>query len=540
MPDEKCVAKYLRLSLEDDDVIDESNSITNQRIVLSQYIANCEELKGMNVLEFKDDGYSGTNFNRPGFQEMMLQCRKGKISTIIVKDLSRFGRNHIEVDTYLEQIFPFLGIRFIAVNDNIDSKSFDLGLPGMDVGFRNIINEHHSVDTSQKVKCSFRERMKAGKYMGARAPYGYIKPDEDVTSLVINPETAPIVQRIFHLYVSEDYNITQIARWLNENEIMCPGQYKKEVLKTGVKNTTNRFIWYPTTVRLILTTETYLGKTVGGKWKVATVGSNKHVKTEENEWIVVEGTHEAIISRELFERAQEKLEKRSRKKRRSHTNNYPLKGKLVCGGCGQKLVHISRCNPHVKCPRKFNSTNMDCLRENLYDEELNSLVLRAIKLFASIADGSKLILEGQRNELRKTVNSATKLIRRCEDQINRLKHEKSEQYMRYALEEITENDYLQKTEELDKIIADKENEAKHCKSVQEEATERLIHFPRASKGCLMDIVANENELTKELVDEFIKEVKIFADKRIEIEWNFADELIRFVDECKEKNLVSVS
>ena len=219
MSDGKCIVKYLRLSLEDEDMLDESNSITNQRIVIGQYIASKNEFKNTEVLEFKDDGYSGTNFDRPGFQSMMELVRDGKVSTIIVKDLSRFGRNHIEVDTYLEQIFPFMNVRFIAINDNVDSMKYESGMPGIDVGFRNIINEHHSIDTSVKVKRTLIQRQKAGKYMGARAPYGYLKPDEDVTSLVINPETAPVVKMIFQKYLN-GMNITQLARYLNEQKII--------------------------------------------------------------------------------------------------------------------------------------------------------------------------------------------------------------------------------------------------------------------------------------------------------------------------------
>ena len=232
MQDGKCIVKYLRLSLEDDDIMDESNSITNQRIIIGQYIAGKKEFKDAEVVEFKDDGYSGTNFERPGFQEMMELVREGKVSTIIVKDLSRFGRNHIEVDTYLEQIFPFLDVRFIAINDHVDSSHYDSGMPGIDVGFRNIINEHHSIDTSVKVKKTLIQKRKAGKYMGARAPYGYLKPDEDVTSLVINPETAPIVKMMFQKYL-DGMNITQLTRYLNEQGIMCPGQYKNCLLYTS-------------------------------------------------------------------------------------------------------------------------------------------------------------------------------------------------------------------------------------------------------------------------------------------------------------------
>ncbi len=528
----KCVAKYLRLSLEDDDMLDESNSITNQRITLGQYITSNDEFKGMEVLEFKDDGYSGTNFDRPAFQEMMSLVREGEIGTIIVKDLSRFGRNHIEVAAYLEQIFPFLGIRFIAVNDNVDSIEFESGLPGMDVGFRNIINEHHSIETSEKVKCSFKQKMREGNYMGARAPYGYLKPDDNVTSLVINPETAPIVKRIFELYVDKGLNITQIAKLLNEEGIMCPGQYKKEVLKTGVKNTTNKFIWYPTTVRLILTTETYVGTVIGGKWKVAAVGSKNHVKTSEDEWIVVEGAHEAIITKELFDSAQEKLERLSRKKKLKHNNDYPLKGLLFCGGCGQSLTHITRCRPHIKCPRKFNASEQECLKENLYDEELNAIVLNAVKLFAGFAENAAPVLEAQKAELKSTVNEAAKIIRKNKEQIERLQHEKTELYMRYALEEISEDDYSNQNKKSDLKIKKAEAEIKKYSVIQEKAVTKLIELPEKSEESLVELVTGVEVLTREIALAFIRSIRIYGDKRLEIDWNFRDEFIQFVERCQ--------
>lgn len=532
MSDDKCIIKYLRLSLEDDDILDESNSITNQRIVIGQYIASKNEFKNTEVLEFKDDGYSGTNFDRPGFQSMMELVRDGKVSTIIVKDLSRFGRNHIEVDTYLEQIFPFLNVRFIAINDNVDSMHYESGMPGIDVGFRNIINEHHSVDTSEKVKKTLKQLQKAGKYMGARAPYGYLKPEEDVTSLVVNPETAPVVQMIFQKYL-EGMNITQLARYLNEQGIMCPGQYKKEVLKLEVKNTTNKYIWYPTTVRLILRTETYVGTTISGKWKVEAVGSSKHVKTREEDWIVVEGTHEPIISKEIFDAVQEKLELNSRKRRHTHISEYPLKGLLKCGGCGQKLVHISRCNAHFKCPRKFTVENTDCITDNVYEDEFNEMIFRAIKLFAKISDNAEPVLELQKAELKSKVNEAAKKIRGAKDSISRYKHQKTELYMRYAMEEIQEKEFARKNARLDRQIEEATNEITKKELEQQEAAEQLLELPADGRQCLTDLIEGSEQLTREIAVAFIREIKVYQDKRIEIEWNFDDELVRYVENSQE-------
>lgn len=532
MSDDKCIVKYLRLSLEDDDILDESNSITNQRIVIGQYIASKNEFKNAEVLEFKDDGYSGTNFERPGFQKMMELVRDGKVCAIIVKDLSRFGRNHIEVDTYLEQIFPFLNVRFIAINDNVDSLNYDSGMPGIDVGFRNIINEHHSIDTSEKVKKTLLQRQKAGKYMGARAPYGYLKPDEDVTSLVINPETAPVVKMIFQKYL-DGMNITQLARYLNEQGIMCPGQYKKEVLKTGVKNTTEKYIWYPTTVRLILTTETYVGTTIGGKWKVASVGSSKHVKTKEEDWIVVEGTHEPIISKEMFDAVQEKLELNSRKKKKIHNTIYPLKGLVKCGGCGQNLHHVTRCNAHFKCPRKFNTSNPDCATDNLYDDELNGMVFRAIKMFAKVSDNADPVLELQKTELKSKVNEAAKKIRNAKDSISRYKHQKTELYMRYAMDEITEEEFSRKNGRLDKQIERETNEMAQREQEQKDAAEKLLELPADGRQCLTDLIEGSEKLTREIAVAFVRSIKVYKDKRIEIEWNFDDELVKYVEKTQQ-------
>lgn len=533
MSNGKCIAIYLRLSLEDDDIMDESNSITNQRIIIRQYLAEKKEFKDARVLEFKDDGYSGTNFDRPEFQKMLELIREEKVSTVIVKDLSRFGRNHIEVDTYLEHIFPFLNVRFIAINDNVDSDHYNSGVPGIDVGFRNIINEHHSIETSVKIKKTLEQRQKEGKYIGARAPYGYLKSDENKTNLVINPETAPIVKMIFQKYL-DGMNITQLARYLNEQGIMCPGQYKKEVLKSGVKNTTNKYIWYPSTVRLILTTETYTGTTIGGKWKVVTVGSNRHMKSKEQDWIVVEGTHEPIVSREIFDSVQEKLELNSRKKKNFHNEIYPLKGLVKCGGCGQSMHHITRCQPHFKCARKFIMANPVCVTDNLYEDELNTIIFNAIKLFAKAADESQPILEAEKKKLKSIVNNTGKEMRNINDRIRRYQHQKTELYTKYAMEGVSESEFAQNNDKLDKLIEKEKETINTIEQEQKEAMRKLLALPTDGKKCWVELIEGKKILTRDIALTFIRKILVYNHKRIEIEWNFEDELIRYVKNIKNR------
>ena len=352
-----------------------------------------------------------------------------------------------------------------------------------------------------------------------------------MTSLVINPETAPVVKMIFQKYL-DGMNITQLARYLNEQKIMSPGQYKREVLKTGVKKTTEKYIWYPVTVRLILMTETYTGTTIGGKWKVASVGSNKHLKTKEEDWIVVEGTHEAIVSKEVFDAVQEKLELNSRKRSKTHNNNYPLKGLVKCGGCGQNLQHVTRCNPHFKCPRKFNAANQDCVTDNLYDDEFNEMIFRAIKLFAKISDDAEPVLELQKAELKSKVNGAAKKIRDAKDSISRYKHQKTELYMRYAMEEISEEEFTRKNDKLDKQIEKETLAIAQMETEQSEAAERLFELPSDGRQCLTDLIEGNEQLTREIAATFIRGIKVYNDKRIEIEWNFADELVKYVEQVQ--------
>ena len=279
-------------------------------------------------------------------------------------------------------------------------------------------------------------------------------------------------------------------------------------------------------------TETYTGTTIGGKWKVASVGSNKHLKTKEEDWIVVEGTHEAIVSKEVFDAVQEKLELNSRKRSKTHNNNYPLKGLVKCGGCGQNLQHVTRCNPHFKCPRKFNAANQDCVTDNLYDDEFNEMIFRAIKLFAKISDDAEPVLELQKAELKSKVNGAAKKIRDAKDSISRYKHQKTELYMRYAMEEISEEEFTRKNDTLDKQIEKETLAIAQMETEQSEAAERLFELPSDGRQCLTDLIEGNKQLTREIAVTFIRGIKVYNDKRIEIEWNFADELVKYVEQVQ--------
>lgn len=266
---ENILAIYLRLSLEDDvderSSRDESNSITSQRDIVLRHINENDDLKGYKILEFVDDGYSGTNFNRPDVQRMLAMIREGKISVVIVKDLSRFGRNYLEVGNYLEHIFPYLGVRFVAVNDHYDSNKYIGTTGGIDVAFKNFIHEQYSRDLSVKVKASQHMMMRKGKYV-THCPYGYTKESGVKHHMVPDPATAPIVREIF-LMAIEGKKTTEIARILNARKIPTPMDYKN----WNRKDIKNRTMWSHQAVIRIIKEYKYTGAMVNFKCENLTI-----------------------------------------------------------------------------------------------------------------------------------------------------------------------------------------------------------------------------------------------------------------------------
>lgn len=299
-----CTAAYIRLSREDGDKA-ESDSIANQRELLRMYAENHAEL----ILKefYIDDGYSGTDFSRPAFQRMMRDVESGKIDCILVKDLSRFGRDYIETGRYLERYFPEKGIRFIAVADQIDSleRAYDLFLP-----LKNILNEQYARDISEKVHVTMRNKQKRGKFIGAFAAYGYRKDPEDKNHLLIDEKAAVVVRRIFKDYL-EGKEIREIVRKLNAEKILSPSAYKKQngqKFRNG-KNISEEQPWTYSGVCRILHSELYTGAMVQGKKEQYMHRRQRQRRPEE--WIIVRGTHEAVIEPELWKMVQSKLRERA-------------------------------------------------------------------------------------------------------------------------------------------------------------------------------------------------------------------------------------
>lgn len=332
-------AVYLRLSREDGDVTDGgksvSNSIANQNELVMDYLKSHQEIKVVDT--YTDDGFTGVNFERPEFQRMLSDIRNGKIDCVIVKDLSRFGRNYIESGRYIEKIFPMLGIRFIAITDGYDSINEDMG-SDMIVPFKNLINDAYCRDISIKIRSHMDIKRRNGEYIGAFAAYGYLKDEENKNHLVVDEYAAEVVRDIFSMKLC-GMSQQAIADKLNADGILSPLQYKRSIgvpLESSfVKSMKPK--WSYNAVTRILKNEVYTGTVVQGKCTTPNYKIKKRIHRDEADWIRVEDMHDAIITKSEFDLVQEILLKDTRVSP-EQTEVFPLAGMVFCAGCGEPMV----------------------------------------------------------------------------------------------------------------------------------------------------------------------------------------------------------
>lgn len=326
---------YVRLSQEDMRA-GESLSIEHQKLILTKYVRE----QGWNLVDtYVDDGFSGTDFNRPSVQRLLSDAQTGRINLIICKDLSRFGRNYIEVGQYIDYIFPLHNIRFIALNDNVDTANRDSNAMEM-IPVINLFNEWHASSTSKKIKAVNLANAKAGKYTCANAAYGYTKADDEKHTPIIDPEAAEVVRRIFKLR-SQGMSPRAIGDQLNAENIPIPSDYRCQ--KKGIVNTKyTRHLWTQVQIRQILDNPIYLGKLAMMRVTSVSYKNHKKVRKDPSEWVVTEDTHEAIISQELWDKVREAEKAVSHGKRDGKGVTQPLSGMLFCPDCGYKMKAAGR------------------------------------------------------------------------------------------------------------------------------------------------------------------------------------------------------
>ena len=440
-------ALYMRLS-RDDENFGDSVSIETQRTILRQYAKD----NNLNVVdEYIDDGWSGTNFERPAFIRMMNDVEAGKINCIVTKDLSRFGREHVMMDYYLEFVFPEKQIRYIAVTENEDTEK---GLSDF-VPFKNLFNEWFAKDTSRKVKAALQAKFAAGEKICTYAPIGYKKDPNNRNKLIIDEETRWIIEKIFDLAV-HGAGSAKITRALIDEKVPTPGWFNYTRYGTFANIYTNQPIeksyqWTTCQIKSILKDETYIGNTIHNKQTNISYKNKKKIRKPQEEWFKVENTHEAIISKEVFEQVQEQIASRKRKMKDATTQIFS--GLIKCSDCGKAMSFAN--NTQNKTPKKYYVCSSYrqyglkgklCTSHYLRYDVLYSYVLLRLRYWAEYA---------QRNEdelLEILIQSGTKekaaLFKKQTDELNKAKKRKAEvdrlfakMYEDWANERITEYNF---------------------------------------------------------------------------------------------------
>jgi DNA invertase Pin-like site-specific DNA recombinase len=517
--------KYLRISAEDIDLDGfekyESNSIQNQRALLDDFISRIPEFAGCEVMEALDDGRTGTNFSRPGVQRVIEQAQAGKVQCIIVKDLSRWGRNYIEVGDFLEQKFPEWGIRFISLNDAYDSAKLNGATGGIDIAFRNLIYDLYSQDLSEKVRSGKMSAAKSGKFINGFTFYGYIKDPNDTRKIMIDPPTAEVVKRIFDL-AAQDYTPNQISKILNDEKVPTAQERKIELgerrrWKKGVA-----MFWYGSIISVIIRDERYTGKLIYGKKRTAEVGKRKQITVPESDWVVVPDAFPAIISEEQFKAANANVT------RRSYPDHKPSKcvllftRKLKCGYCGMSLKAVHRqTDVKYKCFTPNVNKDFGCSEDYVFEKDIADTVLAALQRQIAFADEARKMLEAKNEQLKPSIEKLNVEVTRLQRLIEKTKTEKMALWEKYHNRRISAEAFQRETEKAD------EKAAKYAEKIPEvQAKITAFEMETGRENLFIERFSKQTglqELTRAAVEEFINEVRVYTADRIEVIFNFSDE-----------------
>ena len=527
-------AIYVRLSVEDKQ--SGTASIETQQLIIAQFLERYPEISVYHT--YIDNGATGTNFHRPGFQQMLSDIEAGFVNCVIVKDLSRLGRNTIDTGYYIENYFRLRNIRFIAVNENYDTANPDDANFGILIPLRNMINEAYALDIGRKIKASQRQLMKDGKYIGARTPYGYLKAEDDCHQLIIDPVTAPVVQQIFQ-WAYEGAGLNTIAVRLNEAGITAPSHYKFGIGEISNEKQLGNGKWQTFTVAKMLHSEVYTGDLVQGHTKII---DHKQVKAGPDNLTIVRDTHEAIISRELFDAVQKILEATAQASKARMVKPYTpniLKGKVFCTCCGGKL-HRQRNQRktmpdvylyHCLTPSRVDHDACDgvTIREDALLESLTSIMLD--NLDAALGKYA-LCMEAPAQQTEARAEMEQKITFKKQER-TRLGDLSRGLYESLTLGHITKDDYFSLRErydaqlvqvnedlrQLDKGIAALDAQIKKYQSIRRDAQS----------------IRKDRALTAELIDRLIERIDITPEKQITVRLKFQSEYDSYgevIEKCK--------
>ena len=519
-------AKYLRLSIEDGDKA-ESESIVNQSILIDNYMKTTTDITIVET--FKDDGFSGTDFNRPGFQAMIKAIENKEINCIIVKDLSRFGREHIDVDRYIQKVFPQLGVRFIAINDSYDSETANITDTHLVLPVKSFVNDTYCRQNSQKVRSHLSAKRNIGEYVGNYVSYGYKKCDEDKSRIEIDPVAAKHVRDIF-TWKMEGMSNQMIADKLNELGVLAPADYKRA---TGVNfkssfqtHLTSR--WSAVAIIRILKNPIYYGVLQQGKSQRI----NYKVKVQRvlpmEEWVIIENHHEGIVTKEEFETVQMLLAKDTRVAP-GENRLYLFGGLLVCGDCGSNLIRRTNSYKGEKTVfyicASYNKKKDQCSRHSIREDVLINLVTDSLKMYCEMTDAIRSAVAYLKDN-----SLDTQVLVQHDDMVLELRNKLNKYYM--LLHSLSGN--------LANGIISKEDYSLLREKYQEEIKNLEVNIEK-QEDYIEDLLNNKlmceewvdaflekpslGELDRDMLLQYIERIKVYEDKKIEIVYRFQDELV---------------
>ena len=527
-------AIYVRLSVEDRQT--RTVSIETQQLIIAQFLERNPEITVYHT--YIDNGATGTNFHRPGFQQMLSDIEAGHVNCVIVKDLSRLGRNTIDTGYYIETWFPQRGVRFIAVNENYDTDNPDDAACGILIPLRNMINEAYALDIGRKIKASQRQMMKDGKFIGGRTPYGYLKADDDCHRLIIDPVAAPVVRQIF-AWAGEGAGLNTIAVRLNEAGIPAPSHYKRDRGEITHENLIGSGKWQTFTVAKILRSEVYTGDLVQGHTKII---DHRQVKAGPENLTIVRDTHEAVVSRELFDTVCKLLEATAEASRareiRSYTPNI-LKGKVFCAHCDRSL-HRQRC-PRKKtadryvfhCLTNSRTAHGACPGVFIYEEELLESLTSAILENLDAALGRyALCMQAPEQEREARAELERKLT------MKKLERTRLGELVRGLYENLTlgmigRDEYFDLRERYDARITQISDELKQLEGGLAALDAQMKKYQSIRRDARS--IREDRALTAELIDRLVERVEVTPEKQLTVRFKFQSEYDGYgevLEKCK--------
>lgn len=526
---------YLRYFLSDDDLQqdnrEKSTRIESQRTLLRKFVAAREDLSG-EVTEYVDDGYAGTNFDRPAFRKMIDDAKSRKIQTIIVTDFSRFGCDYAGVGDYLEQIFPILGIRFISLNDNYDSRNYQEKAAGLETALGDVVNSFRSRAVSEKLKSAFRMKWQQGKATSGKAPFGYLK-NQGEADWRIDPEAGKYVRMIFEKAL-QGWDTGKIAYYMNEQQIPTPSEYNK--MKNLPQNGHNRkvpdseILWDRGKIRLILSRFEYTGAIVMGKRHNVAVGSKITRKALDRDVVLIRGVNPAIVTEEEYEKARAVIRFMSKSGCRRQ-KEFLLKGKVRCGTCRLALAYNDSggdSRGSVYCPHKYVTGKQAKCSSNMYSvSAIEELVRHSVNEIFVIL---KAIREQGREEAFSEQRKRKQKIKQMDMKLEELRSERIRQYETYTEGVIARDRYVEKKEALTKQIQEIQSvkSALESLSVREEEFENVLNH---TISCLEEQMQYK-QLTKELLELAVKCVYVYDRDHVEVEFGFEEILLDAIKEYK--------